>query len=110
MNSPSKNQPWTDVAVFQDLNTGKSVETLLTNQLLTARTYDDRFFRRFLFLRPPRMTYRVQVHPQDLARALDYLRAAAPNALREAIHCPDCGSLRISYPQMTRKFVTPTVL
>jgi hypothetical protein len=27
---------------------------------------------------------------------------------QKAIHCPECGSLRISYPQMTRKFLLPT--
>jgi hypothetical protein len=26
------------------------------------------------------------------------------------MHCPDCGSLQTSYPQMTRKFILPTIL
>ena len=38
------------------------------------------------------------------------LAAGAPDVLAQAIHCPSCGSLRVSYPQMTRKFILPTVL
>lgn len=110
MNSPSKHQTWTDVAVFEDLVTARAVETLLTSQGLQTRTYDDKFFRHFLFLRPPRMTFHVQVHTGDSTRAHDFLHATATDVLRDATHCPDCGSLRISYPQMTRKFVLPTIL
>lgn len=110
MNSPSKYQTWADVAVFEDLDTGRIVEALLTNEGFQARTYDDKFFRRFLFLRPPRVTLRVQVHAGDVARTRAFLNAATVDPFRQAIHCPDCGSLRVSYPQMTRKFVTPTIL
>jgi hypothetical protein len=110
MNSPSKYQPWTDVAVFEDLDTGKAVETLLTNQGLHARTYDDKLTRCFLFLRPPRVTFRLQVRESDFNRAQDFLRARARDGLPDAIHCPDCGSLRLSYPQMTRKFILPTIV
>ena len=28
---------------------------------------------------------------------------ANDGALRDAIHCPECGSLRVDYPQFTRK-------
>jgi hypothetical protein len=110
MNSPSKHQPWADVAVFEDLNTSRTVETLLTSQGLQARTYDDKFFRRFLFLRPPRKTFRLQVHPDDFNRAQDLLHVGPKDHLRDAIHCPDCDSPRVSYPQMTRKFILPTIL
>jgi hypothetical protein len=74
-----------------------------------VRTYDDKLFRYFLFLRPPRVTYRVQVR-QDHVRDADDLLAAAPDALQQAIRCPSCSSLWISYPQMTRKFILPTIL
>jgi len=110
MNSLSKHQPWTDLAVFDDLSTGQAVETLLTNAGIQARAYDDRFFRRFLFLRPPRKTFRLQVHRDDIARAQAFLFTLPTDPFRQAIHCPECGSLRVSYPQMTRKFILPTVV
>jgi hypothetical protein len=99
MHSPSKRQPWTDVAVFEDLNTGRTVETLLTHQGFQARIYDDKLLRRFLFLRPPRATFRLQVHTDDFDRAHDVLQTGATDGLRAAMRCPDCGSLQISYPQ-----------
>ena len=98
------------MAVFEDLNAGETVKTLLANAGIQARAYDDKFFRRFLFLRPPLVTFRLQVHRNDLARAQAFLKTVSPDPFRQAIHCPECGSLRISYPQMTRKFILPTVV
>jgi hypothetical protein len=106
----SKRPSWADVAVFEDLNAGKEVERLLTKQGFAARTYDDKLFRYFLFLRPPRETYRVQIRQTDAEAAVEFLAATAPDALQKAIHCPSCGSRHIAYPQMTRKFLTPTIL
>jgi hypothetical protein len=98
------------VAVFDDLNAGRVVEASLKEKGFSARTYDDKLFRYFLFLRPPRVTFRVQV-PKDRVGDVDEFWAAdAPAALKRAIHCPACGSFSVSYPQMTRKFILPTVL
>jgi hypothetical protein len=58
--NPSKNhQSWADIAVFEDVNAGKALAAFLTGKNLQARTYDDKLFRAFLFLRPPRTTFRV---------------------------------------------------
>ena len=110
MSPLAKQQSWIDVAVFEEVNAGKTVEAVLTDQGLSARTYDDKLFRYFLFLRPPRVTFRVQVRQNNARAADDFLAASAPDALQKAIHCPSCGSRRVSYPQMTRKFFLPTVL
>ena len=98
------------MAVFEDLDAARTVETSLASQGIQARTYDDKFFRAFLFLRPPEVTYRVQVHAEDLDRTNEFLAKDPPAVLRDAIHCPSCNSLRVSYPQMTRKFVSPTIV
>lgn len=110
MNQPSNHQQWTDVAVFEDLNPARTVETLLTHQGIAARVYDDKLARRLLFLRPPRVTYRLQVRTGDFHRAEHFLQADSMVSLREAIHCPECGAPQISYPQMTRKFILPTIV
>jgi hypothetical protein len=34
---------------------------------------------------------------------------AAEGALRAAIHCPECNSLRVDYPQFTRKSLVTNV-
>ena len=112
MRSPSKRHPWVNVAVFENLSDGQALETFLKNHRIETRTYDDKLFRLFLFLRPPRMTYRVQVRG-NASRIAAELMDTAPEAvpiLERAIHCPSCGSLNVNYPQMTRKFFLPTLL
>jgi hypothetical protein len=105
-----KHQEWSDAAVFEDLNAAQAVGAFLKDRKFEARTYDDKLFRYFLFLRPPRVTYHVQVRRNDLKSAAEHLNASAPAAMQLAIRCPSCGSLRVAYPQMTRKFVLPTIV
>lgn len=99
-----------DVAVFENVNDGKMLETFFRGKGLESRTYDDKLFRYFLFLRPPSVTYRVQVRQNHFERAGEFLEVNAPDVLEKALHCPSCGSLRVNYPQMTRKFIMPTVI
>ena len=106
----SQHPSWVDVAVFEDMNAGRALEKFFTDLGLPARTYDDKVFRYFLFLRPPRVTFRVQVRQHHVPNADRLLLAGPPAALQSAIRCPSCGLLRVSYPQMTRKFMLPTIL
>ena len=110
MRSPWKHQGWHDVAVYDRLDAAKSLETFLREHGFETRAYDDKLFRYFLFLRPPQITYRIQVKKDHFAEAAKLLEANKPAVLSLAIHCPACNSLRINYPQMTRKFILPTIL
>jgi hypothetical protein len=112
MKASFERHPWVDVAVFENLGDGQALETLLANHRIEARTYDDKMFRYFLFLRPPRVTYRVQVRGNAFRAAAELLDGTpeAPAILQQAVHCPSCGSLQVNYPQMTRKFIMPTVI
>jgi len=110
MNASQRHQSWVDVALFENVNDGKMLESFFRDKGIESRTYDDRVLRYFLFLRPPRVTYRVQVRNNDSKSATELLEAKSPAVLETAIHCPSCGSLRANYPQMTRKFIMPTVL
>jgi hypothetical protein len=56
------------------------------------------------------VTYRVQVRESQFEGVTELLRSKAPEVLDRALHCPSCGSLRINYPQMTRRFILPTIL
>ncbi len=64
----------------------------------------------FCFCGPPRVTYRVQVRKNQFEGVTELLRSKASSVLDRALHCPACGSLRVNYPQMTRKFILPTVV
>jgi hypothetical protein len=56
------------------------------------------------------VTYRVQVRQDQVRNADELLAAGTLDALQLALRCPSCGSLHVSYPQMTRKFILPTIL
>jgi hypothetical protein len=110
MSSSWRSLAWHDLAVFDNFDTGKTLETFLRDSGLEARTYDDKAFRYFLFLRPPMVTYRVQVRKNHLTDAASLLKASPPAVLTKAFHCPSCASLRVNYPQMTRRFILPTIM
>ena len=103
-------QPWHDVALFESFEAGKALEAFLRDNGFDVRTNDDKWFRYFLFLKPPQLVYRVQVRKGRLADSAKLLETQAPPVLGRALHCPACNSLRLNYPQMTRRFVLPTIL
>jgi hypothetical protein len=111
--SPSKKrQPWVSVTMFENVDDGQMLETILKGKGFEARTYNDKLLQFFLFLCPPHATFRVQVREGDFKNATDFLEhePATSVFLEKAIRCPSCGSLRVQYPQMTRKFFLPTLL
>jgi hypothetical protein len=99
-----------DVAMFENAEDGRALEAFLLDKKFEARTYEDKLLRYFLFLRPPRVTYRVQAREYQLKIIFELLKTHPPEALDKALHCPSCQSLRVNYPQMTRKFILPTVM
>jgi hypothetical protein len=101
---------WITVALFDDLPSGRTLESFLRDKRMDARTYNDRALQLFLFLCPPQATFRVQVREPFYHLTLEILGQTPPAVLQKAIRCPECGSLRISYPQMTRKFFLPTLV
>ncbi len=110
MSGGRKKRAWIDIAVFEKPSDGKTLEALLKNKRFEARTYDDKLLRYFLFLRPPRVTHRVQIRESEFKIVANILEKETPAVLNLAFHCPSCGSLRINYPQMTRKFILPTIM
>jgi hypothetical protein len=99
-----------NIAVFENINDGQVLETFLRDNGIEARTYNDKLLQGFLFLCPPRVTHRVQIHNDQFDQTTRLLDATHPPILEKAIHCPSCGSLHMNYPQMTRKFFLPTLL
>ena len=64
------------------------------------------------FVRKPLAGVRLEVQADDWEKARRVLHEleAANGPLPDALHCPECGSSRIEYPQFTRKFVTPNLV
>ena len=107
-----RTQPWVNVAIFKDLSDGQRLEMDLKDKGFEARTYNDKLLQCVLFLCPPHATIRVQVRGNDFKNVKYFLEhePAASVLLQRAIRCPSCGSLRVQYPQMTRRFLLPTLL
>src|ERR1043166_4514743 len=55
---------------------------------------------------------RLEVPAEHSERACDLLHEwdRLDGVLRDALRCPECKSLRISYPQFTRKFFLPNLM
>ena len=107
-----KTQPWANVAIFENADDGQKLEMDLKNKGFETRTYIDKLLQTFLFLCPPHATIRVEVRANDFKK-VTYLLDHEPTTsvlLQGAIRCPSCGSLRVQYPQMTRRFLLPTLL
>jgi hypothetical protein len=112
MISSRKKQPWGNLAIFENPGDSRVLEMELKDKGFETRTYDDKLLQFFLFLCPPHATIRVQVRGNDFDDATRFLdhEPATSALLQRAIRCPSCGSLRVQYPQMTRKYLLPTLL
>lgn len=105
-------EPWTNVAVFKHESDARALENRLRQQGFEVRTRNDTKLQLFWFLAPPRATFRVQVGAKAAHAVCEFMETEPSAGLlaRRAIHCPACQSLKIQYPQMTRRFITPTLL
>ena len=97
------------VATFNERTPAEVLQTRLAAAGVPAEIHDKSTVGR-LWLTPKNLAaFRLDVATADYARALQLLHDwhAADGALRAAIHCPECGSSRVEYPQLTRKFILP---
>lgn len=110
--SHSRHQPWVNMAAFETERDGEAFAEILHRKGFEPRIHHDKWLQMLLFLCPPRATFHVQVRNDDFKTAAGFIDTEPEVApvLERALHCPSCGSLRINYPQMTRKFFLPTLL
>lgn len=100
---------WITVALFDNLPAAKAFEAFLKENRIHSRTYNEPLLQFFLFLCPPRDIFQVQVGHQIQKMTIDLLNSWPPAVLLKAIHCPECGSLRVVYPKLTRDSFWPTL-
>lgn len=101
---------WTNVATFNESGPAKNLVAWFERSGIPARLHDERALQKW-FTTEPLATQRVQI---DKPRFNDARRLLTENdegqrLVAEAVHCPDCGSPEIEYPQFTRKFVLPSI-
>lgn len=97
------------IATFNELEPAQVLQSRLVSAGILAEIHDKSNVGRLWFTPKNLAAYRLDVASLDYARALKMLHDwhAADGALGAAIHCPECGSSRVEYPQMTRKFILP---
>ena len=112
MNNNAPVQAWIRVAVFNKPSPAQTLRGMLNKAGFTARLRDERKLQRYWFLTAPHASIYVEVPEESITAVKDHLSSHEETVLllREAIRCPSCRSLRVEYPQMTRKNILPTLV
>ncbi len=93
------------VALFRSRAEAEPVKASLAEAAVHAEIRDEPAFGRFWFVSPRSGATSLEVPAEQFERAeqllLDWEAGRGP--FDGAIHCPECGSLRVEYPQYTRR-------
>ncbi len=112
MSTHSNTLFWANVAAFEKKTDAEEFHSHLTRKGVEAQVYDERNLQSWWFLARPKIGVRVQVPSKNFYDVADKVNAdpSAKSILRKAVHCPSCESLKVEYPQMTRRFILPTLI
>jgi hypothetical protein len=106
-----RNMDAVTVLTFSEPETAQPVLKRLNDAGIPATLRDERNVQKYWFISEPLAGIKIQVHKADYQKTKDVLEKWAtdePHLMDEAIHCPECGSSEVDYPQFTRKFILPT--
>ena len=100
------------VATFITRSAAEPLQRRLTEAGIQAEVHDELKLEKLWFVSKDRSGARLEVPSDQFERAYQLLLDwdAAAGALREAVRCPECKSLRVQYPQFTRKSFIPNLL
>ena len=103
---------FTTIACFDRREDAEFLASRLKASNLHAKVYDESALQRFGFMVEPGAAEKVEVPDDEAALADGVLSRMGPGdeILLRAIHCPECGSCKVEYPQYTRKFFTPMII
>ena len=97
----------TRVALFNDRSAAEPVLRRLLQVGIPAGIHNEPWLVRLWFVSKADAGFCVEV-PDCISELAENLLLAwddGQGVLRSAIHCPECGSLRVDYPQFTRKSI-----
>ena len=100
------------VALFSNAAKAEPLRERLQQAGCQAEIHDELKLEKLWFVPKDGAGARLEVPAEQFERAYKLLIEwdAVENALRDAIRCPECRSLRVDYPQFTRKSFIPNVL
>ncbi len=95
------------VALFANRAGAEPIQQRLRRSGVAAEIREQSAWEKFWFISRKSAGARLEVPANEFERGEELLLDwdAAEGALRDAIRCPECRSLRIDYPQFTRKSV-----
>lgn len=100
------------VALFRNRPAAELIQKRLSESGIKAEVHDELRLEKLWFVSRAGCGVRVEVAADQFERAYQLLMDwdASEQALRDAIRCPECRSLRVDYPQFTRKSMLPNLV
>lgn len=99
------------LATFNELGQARLFQTRLAQAGIPAIIHDESKLERFWFMSEPLAAVHVEVEQPNFLRARQVMDEweNSTTALQGVVHCPECSSSRVEFPQITRKFLMPVV-
>ena len=100
------------IATFNEPAKAKYLKERFQRAGLKADIHNEGHLQQVAFMSRPQANVKVQVDDDDFERAQSLMvewEASDPDIASAIIRCPQCGSSRIEYPQLTRKAITPAM-
>ena len=99
------------IATFNSKADAEMLKSWLVKERVAAHVQDETNLQKYWFMTIPKAGIHVQT-PKDAYEKTQNLLASPEAAplLQKAIRCPSCDSLRVQYPDLTRKNFLPTLL
>jgi len=100
------------IATFNEPTKAKRLKERLQQSGLKADIHNEGHLQQVAFMSKPQANVKVQVDDDDFEQAQQLMvewEANDPDIASAIVRCRQCGSSRIQYPQLTRKFLTPAV-
>src|ERR1041384_3775255 len=99
------------IATFNEPAKAKHLKTRFQEAGVKADVHNEGHLQKMEFMSQPQASAKVLVHEDAFEKANQLMLEweASDPEVGSAIRCPQCKSPRIEYPQLTRKFLTPSL-
>jgi hypothetical protein len=99
-----------NVATFDTIQDAEQLKSWLINERVPAYVQDETKLQKFWFAAEPKAGVHVQTTKDSFEKVEILLdKTEAQRFLKNAVRCPSCHSLRVQYPDFTRKNFLPTL-
>ena len=101
------------IATFNEPTKAKELKNRFQQAGVRADIHNEGPLQAVGFMSKPQANAKVLVEDNDFERAQGLMiewESTDPAIAAALVRCPQCGSSRIEYPQMTRKFLTPALV